>query len=316
MTSQSPNADDSTRVLIVEDDEMQAAILQQGLASLGFRVDIVTDGLAAVEMVEDGHYDAVLVDYNIPEIDGLATARLLGDFLGPIARPVLIALTATPDALTARENGAQSAFDLVLDKTCDLASIVSAISGCLAAAPASAVREAARDSIYDRSEEDYVMGPPHGEASDADPGPVRILVVEDDWLNECFWRSCWSGVAMWLRRLPMVWRRCEVRENCCDLALVDYNLPEIDGLAVASLVHDQMSKAWRPRLIALTATPDVLCSRAMRSGPVFDQIVDKSSSLDELSARSIASSGVRLIRRRGGPWRTCCRCEPSRRSVI
>lgn len=283
MTSQSPNADDSTRVLIVEDDEMQAAILQQGLASLGFRVDIVTDGLAAVEMVEDGHYDAVLVDYNIPEIDGLATARLLGDFLGPIARPVLIALTATPDALTARENGAQSAFDLVLDKTCDLASIVSAISGCLAAAPASAVREAARDSIYDRSEEDYVMGPPHGEASDADPGPVRILVVEDDSAQRMF-------LAKLLERRGYVVETTSnglealrrIRENCCDLALVDYNLPEIDGLAVASLVHDQMSQAWRPRLIALTATPDVLCSRAMRSGPVFDQIVDKSSSLDEL----------------------------------
>jgi CheY-like chemotaxis protein len=73
-----------------------------------------------------------------------------------------------------------------------------------------------------------------------------------------------------------------IRANCCDLAVVDYRLPEIDGLAVASLIHSQMAQAWRPRLIALTATPDLLFGRAAVSGPVFDQIIDKAAGLDEL----------------------------------
>ena len=91
------------RILIVEDDPLQAQVLNKGLTSAGFAVDVCSGGLAAVEQIEDEHYDAVLVDYRIPEIDGLALARVVGDTLGLFARPVLIALTASPQRIIDRE---------------------------------------------------------------------------------------------------------------------------------------------------------------------------------------------------------------------
>jgi CheY-like chemotaxis protein len=285
MDTEHPNTNPyrCVRILIVEDDELQAQVLQIGLTVSGFTVDIVTNGLAAVEVVQDKNYDAVLVDYNIPEMDGLATARLLGDFLGPIARPILIALTATPGPLTERDRGAGSAFDLILDKSSDLASIIVAITRCLENAPDSAAKRAAKDLIYDQAEEDYVMGRGHPGADGDNPGPVRILVVEDDdsqrLLLSNMLRNRGYAVETVSNGLAAVRR---IRENCCDLALVDYDLPEIDGVAVANLVHDQMAQAWRPRLIALTATPDLLHIRAAITGPVFDQIIDKSAGFDEL----------------------------------
>jgi DNA-binding response OmpR family regulator len=271
------------RVLIVEDDEMQAQILRQGLATAGFKVDIVSSGLAAVRMVEERHYDAVLVDYTIPEIDGLATARLLGDFLGPIARPVLIALTATPENLIAKEAGAKSAFDLVLDKSCDLATIIAAIAQCLAGAPDAALKQAAKDRINDQAEEDHAMGPRRLGGEDGDSGPARILIAEDDESQQLLLRSILEKrgyvVETTSDGLQAIRR---IRENWCDLVIVDYNLPGIDGLAVGSLVHDQMAQAWRPRLIGLTATPDLVNDRTMVTGPVFDQLLGKSSGLHEL----------------------------------
>jgi CheY-like chemotaxis protein len=283
MASAYPNSDRCIRILIVEDVEMQAQILQLGLTRVGFAADVVGNGLAAIEIVQDRHYDAVLVDYNMPEMDGLATARLLGDILGPIARPVLIALTATPERLTARESGAASAFDLVLDKLCDLSAIILAIRRCLEAVPDNAAKRVAKDMINDEGWEDYVMGPRRPGAESDAARPVRILIVEDDGgqrelLSSVLERRGYSVVTA-SNGLEAVRR---IRTNCCDLAVVDYRLPEVDGLAVASLIHSQMAQAWRPRLIALTATPDLLFGRAAVNGPVFDQIIDKAAGLDKL----------------------------------
>jgi CheY-like chemotaxis protein len=57
-----------------------------------------------------GRYDVVLVDYQLPEIDGLTVAKLADDFMGA-ARPVMLALTATPDRLTAQAGNAKSPFE-------------------------------------------------------------------------------------------------------------------------------------------------------------------------------------------------------------
>jgi CheY-like chemotaxis protein len=283
MDLEHPNRDQYVRILIVEDDAMQAELLQLGLAAAGFRIDIVTNGLTAIEVVQGRRYDAVLVDYNIPEMDGFATARLLGDILGPTARPVLIALTATPERLTGREDGAASVFDLVLDKSCGLSSIILAIKHCLAPAPDIAAKRAARDLLDDEAEEDYFIGPQRRGGEGEVPGPVRILVVEDDEHQRLLLRTVLErrgySVETASNGLEAVRR---IREHCCDLAIVDYNLPEINGAVLASLVHDQMAQAWRPRLIALTATPDLLIERAAVTGPLFDQIIDKASGLDEL----------------------------------
>jgi DNA-binding response OmpR family regulator len=99
------------QILIIEDDATQAGILATGLTGAGFRVDVASTGLGAVKKIEMKDYDAVLVDYNIPEIDGLAVARVVGDVLGPVARPVLIALTSSPECIAVRENGSRKWID-------------------------------------------------------------------------------------------------------------------------------------------------------------------------------------------------------------
>ena len=266
------------RVLIVEDDDVQAWVLEQALTSAGFRVTVATCGPAAIESAREQSFDAMLVDYNIPEIDGLGVAALLRGILGPVARPAMIALTGTPEQLCARADLASGSFDAILSKSDSLASIIKAIATCVERLPAATDRQIALDQVHNRDWEDYFSTADDDAVPDGGRRSIRILVAEDDAIYQRlvvdFLGTHHYDVDVAANGLDAIKKMAEKRY---DLAIVDYHLPGIDGMAIALLVHDQMAQHRRPRLIALTGTPDVLRSRSNVKSAMFDQIVDKAS---------------------------------------
>lgn len=113
----------SARLLVVEDDDIQQDILKSALIQRGYDVDVAPDGLAAVRKLRAGGYDLALVDYRLPEIDGLATARLLRDLMSEADRPKLIAVTASADNLSGRSLS-DNAFDAIVAKSGDLSALL------------------------------------------------------------------------------------------------------------------------------------------------------------------------------------------------
>ena len=82
-----------TRILLVEDNEMNRDMLSRRLARKGFEVEMAVDGRAGVEMGRAGRYDLILMDMSLPEIDGWEATRQLR--AAPETRAVpIIALTA------------------------------------------------------------------------------------------------------------------------------------------------------------------------------------------------------------------------------
>jgi two-component system, OmpR family, response regulator len=58
------------RVLVVEDNARMAVLLQRGLVEEGYTVDVVGDGLDAIQMASKQPYDAVVLDVMLPGADG------------------------------------------------------------------------------------------------------------------------------------------------------------------------------------------------------------------------------------------------------
>lgn len=65
------------RLLLVEDNEINQVVTRGMLDRLGYRATAVSSGRAALEAMEREHYDLVLMDCMMPEMDGFATARAI-----------------------------------------------------------------------------------------------------------------------------------------------------------------------------------------------------------------------------------------------
>ncbi len=84
-------------VLLVEDNPVNQLVCQEMLEELGYRTDVAQDGLGAVEMVATGAYDLVLMDLQMPVMDGFVATERIREFerTENTPRPIpVIALTA------------------------------------------------------------------------------------------------------------------------------------------------------------------------------------------------------------------------------
>ncbi len=65
----------TARILLVEDSPINAEVAGEILRAAGYAFDLVTDGLAAIEAAEQKVYDLVLMDCQLPEVDGYEATR-------------------------------------------------------------------------------------------------------------------------------------------------------------------------------------------------------------------------------------------------
>ncbi len=88
------------RILVAEDNATNRFVIHQALKNIGRQEDIVSNGVEAVEAERHSHYDVILMDLHMPEMDGFeATARIMEMRKGQ-KPPVVVALTAdVPDSI-------------------------------------------------------------------------------------------------------------------------------------------------------------------------------------------------------------------------
>jgi PAS domain S-box-containing protein len=85
----------SERILLAEDNAINQRVALHMLARLGYRADVAANGREAIDAVRRQHYDIILMDVQMPEMDGLeSTKNLVKEFPLRKDRPWIIALTA------------------------------------------------------------------------------------------------------------------------------------------------------------------------------------------------------------------------------
>ncbi|MGH2725580.1 MAG: response regulator, partial [Actinomycetota bacterium] len=81
-------------VLVAEDNAVNQRVAAAMLERIGYRADVVANGLEALEALKHIPYDAVLMDCQMPEMDGFAATRTIREREGPDRHTPVLAMTA------------------------------------------------------------------------------------------------------------------------------------------------------------------------------------------------------------------------------
>ena len=82
------------RILVADDNVINQKVAILLLENMGYRADLAADGLEVLAALERQRYDIVLMDVQMPELDGLETTRRIHAELPPVQWPKIIAVTA------------------------------------------------------------------------------------------------------------------------------------------------------------------------------------------------------------------------------
>ncbi|MGE4278885.1 MAG: response regulator [Magnetospirillum sp.] len=82
------------RVLVAEDNAINQQVAVGLLAKLGHRADVADNGAEAVELLRHGDYDLILMDMQMPVVDGLSATRMIRAMTPPKSNVAIIAMTA------------------------------------------------------------------------------------------------------------------------------------------------------------------------------------------------------------------------------
>jgi signal transduction histidine kinase/CheY-like chemotaxis protein len=136
-----PQSAQTNLILLAEDNIVNQKVAARFLQKMGYRADVVNDGRAAVDAWRTGRYDLILMDCQMPELDGYEATREIRRLEAGAAHVLIIALTAHAmkgAAQACREAGMDDYLSKPIDRN--------ALGNCLSQHLGSAHRDSAQAS--------------------------------------------------------------------------------------------------------------------------------------------------------------------------
>jgi CheY-like chemotaxis protein/nitrogen-specific signal transduction histidine kinase len=92
--SKIPDPSHSLRILLAEDNLVNQKVAIHMLKKIGYQADVAMNGLEAIEILQKSIYDVVLMDLQMPKMDGIEATRHIISRFPPERRPQIVAMTA------------------------------------------------------------------------------------------------------------------------------------------------------------------------------------------------------------------------------
>ncbi|MBU0976051.1 MAG: response regulator transcription factor [Patescibacteria group bacterium] len=115
------------KILIVEDENDIAVPLKNSLEKKGFAVDVAPEGKSALESIRKNNYDCILLDLNLPEVDGLRVSQIIRKEKNTTPVIMLTARSQIYDKLEGFDSGA----DDYVTKPFDLPELIARINAVI-----------------------------------------------------------------------------------------------------------------------------------------------------------------------------------------
>ena len=232
---QSGQADmNGKRVFIVDDNETSRRILSFQTEAWGMEPTAVADPLDALDRIRRGEaFDVALIDYQMPEMDGIALLKQIRTLRGPESLPAVLISSIGYDS------PGRELFSAALMKPVRASHLYETLVGILSSG---------------RIPSSEPVAGPLFDPDMATRLPLRILLAEDHSSNQ----------KLALLTLGRLGYRADVAANglevlsalerqSYDVILMDMQMPEMDGLEATRRVRKNRPKESSPRIIAMTA---------------------------------------------------------------
>ena len=113
-------------ILLVEDNAVNQKLALRLLGRMGYAADLAANGREAVQAVERRRYDLVLMDVQMPEMDGLEATREIVARVPQAQRPWIVAMTA--NAMDSdRQRCMEAGMNAYIAKPIDVEELVAAV---------------------------------------------------------------------------------------------------------------------------------------------------------------------------------------------
>jgi two-component system, sensor histidine kinase and response regulator len=223
------------KVLVADDDSGATQIISQMLSEMSFDVTCLSSGREVLQEVRAHPYDLVLLDWRMPDMDGLETARRIRSSLDLPKSPRIFLVTAY-----GRQEAADQANRMGLD-----AFLVKPISYSM---------------LWDAIIQAFYQGqsspaPMHGAQQDnCSLKGATVLLVEDNEINQQVARELLEGMGLTvdIAGNGKVAMEMLFKEARWQAVLMDLRMPEMDGYEATRLIRGRWTKESLP-VIAMTA---------------------------------------------------------------
>ncbi|WDP88442.1 MAG: response regulator [Desulfobacter sp.] len=227
------------KVLAVDDNETARDIFQSYLRSMGFRVETVASGLSALKRLEAANesdpFEIVLIDWKMPEMDGMETCQRIRAMPGLAPRPKIIMATAYGRA-EIHEQAIETGFDGYVIKPVTQSALYDAIMTAFG-----------RQVVTRRKMHDNYL------VKAKDIRGARILLAEDNEINQQIAVEILENAGLSVDVANNGREAVDaVKIRDYDLVLMDIQMPEMNGMEATARIRGFKTIGELP-IVAMTA---------------------------------------------------------------